>query len=235
MTDRSTVRRRLRRYLLWLVSAWLLLTVLPVLLFRVVPVPTSAFMLQYQFGGWGQQRPPLRHQWVPAQEISDQARLAVLAAEDQRFAEHHGFDVAAIRAALRHNERSQRTRGASTISQQLAKNLFLWPGRTWLRKGLEVYFTALIEITWSKQRILTVYLNCVEFGPGIYGVEAAAQAYFGRPAAALGPHQAALLAAVLPNPRRLSVAQPSAYVRSRAAWIQRQMRRLGPAALATLG
>ena len=153
--------------------------------------------------------------------------LAVIAAEDQNFAEHFGFDWKAIEKALEHNERSRRKRGASTLSQQTAKNLFLWSSRSWVRKGFEVWFTLLLEAGWSKRRILEVYLNIVEFGDGIYGVEAASQHYFRKPAQRLRPAEAALLAAVLPNPRRFKVSSPSPYVLGRQAWILGQMQQLG--------
>ena len=161
-------------------------------------------------------------------QISPWMGLAVIAAEDQKFPEHWGFDVASIEQALAHNERNEnRIRGASTISQQAAKNLFLWDGRSWVRKGLEAGLTLGIETVWSKKRILTVYLNIAEFGDGVFGVEAAAQRYFHKPASKLTRSEAALLAAVLPNPLRFKVSAPSGYVRSRQAWILRQMYQLG--------
>lgn len=220
---------RLARGVVALALAFLAVSVVPVLLFALAPVPSSAFMLRYQVASLldERERPALRYDWVGWGAISDAAKLAVIAAEDQRFPEHFGFDVAAIEKAIDYNHRGGRARGASTISQQTAKNLFLWPGRSWLRKGLEVGFTLLIETLWTKQRVLTVYLNVAEFGEGVYGVEAAAQAFFGKPAAALGPYEASLLAAVLPNPKRLHADRPSAYVASRAAWIRGQMRQLG--------
>jgi len=147
----------------------------------------------------------------------------VIASEDWKFFEHNGFDWPAIEKALRHNQRSARVRGASTISQQTAKNVFLWPSRSWVRKGLEAYFTVLIEVLWSKDRIMEVYLNVVEFGDGIYGVGAASNIYFHKLPAQLSSSEAALLAAVLPNPRRLLVAHPSPYVRFRQTMIQRRM------------
>jgi len=228
---------RLLRRLLWTaVVAVFVLPVTATLLFAVVPVPGSAFMLGYQFERLSSSKPlpPLRHDWVSWEAMADEAKLAVIAAEDQRFPEHHGFDVEAIQAALEHNREGGSTRGASTISQQTAKNLFLWSGRSWLRKGLEVYFTVLIETLWTKKRILTVYLNSAEFGTGIYGVEAAAQTFFHRPARQLTAQQAAQLAAVLPNPRRYSAERPSAYVWGRAAWIRVQMRQLGEQTVADL-
>jgi monofunctional biosynthetic peptidoglycan transglycosylase len=225
-------RRGWRRALRWLaisVAGFLAVSVAVVAVFRVLPVPGSAFMFRYQLAGLmdPEQRPALRHDWVGWKDIADPAKLAVIAAEDQRFPDHFGFDLAAIEKAIDHNRRGGRVRGASTISQQTAKNLFLWPGRSWLRKGLEVWFTLLIEALWSKERLLTVYLNLAEFGEGIYGVEAAAQTYFGKPAASLSAHEASLLAAVLPNPKGLRVDAPSGYVASRAAWIRGQMRQLG--------
>lgn len=221
----------------WIAAALLALavaSVLPVLWLAVFPAFTSSFMLQYAVGGWFDERPPLRHDWVAGDKISPHAKLAVIAAEDQKFPQHFGFDLEAIGKAIEHNARSRRTRGASTISQQTAKNLFLWPGRSWLRKALEVYYTLLIEAIWSKKRVLTVYLNVAEFGEGVYGVQAAAQHYFGKDASRLSRSEAALLAAVLPNPKRYRVDAPSGYVRARAAWIEMQMRRLGGAAVSGL-
>lgn len=222
-------RRYWRRVLIALVAFVALVTVVPVALLRVVPVWTSSFMIAYQLEGLvDSDLPALRHTWVPWDEIAPAAKLAVIAAEDQRFADHFGLDLNAINQALEQRRRSGRVRGASTISQQVAKNLFLWSGQNWVRKGLEVGYTLLIEFFWSKQRILEVYLNIAEFGEGVYGVEAAAQRYFGKSAARLTYHEAALLAAVLPSPKRFSVASPSPYVLGRAHWIQGQMHQLGP-------
>lgn len=212
-----------RRWLFWLAVSPLLFAafaVLQVLILRVVPPFTSAFMLASDAA-------EVRYDWVPWEDIAPSAKLAVVAAEDQKFPEHWGFDFAAIHRALDHNRHSRRVRGASTISQQTAKNLFLWSGRSWVRKGLEVGYTILIEALWPKRRVLEVYLNIAQFGPGIYGVEAAAQAYFGKPASRLTRQEAALLAAVLPNPVRLKVARPSPYVLGRARHIEAQMRALG--------
>lgn len=199
-------------------------------LFSVMPVPFSAVMVERQLGAWlsGDFGYVAHSDWVSMDEISPWMGLAVIAAEDQKFPDHWGFDVTAIEKALAHNERNEnRIRGASTLSQQTAKNLFLWDGRSWLRKGLEAGLTVGIETVWSKKRILTVYLNIAEFGDGIFGVEAAAQRYFHKPASQLTPGEAALLAAVLPNPIRYRADAPSGYVRSRQAWILRQMRQLG--------
>ena len=198
--------------------------------FSVLPVPFSAVMLERQVSAWfsGDFHYVAHSDWVGMDEISPWMGLAVIAAEDQKFPDHWGFDVPAIEKALAHNERNEnRIRGASTLSQQTAKNLFLWDGRSWLRKGLEVGSTVGIETVWSKKRILTVYLNIAEFGDGIFGVEAAAQRYFHKPASRLTPAEAALLAAVLPNPIRFRADAPSGYVHSRQAWILRQMRQLG--------
>lgn len=198
--------------------------------FSVLPVPFSAVMLERQVSAWfsGDFHYVAHSDWVGMGEISPWMGLAVIAAEDQKFPDHWGFDVPAIEKALAHNERNEnRIRGASTLSQQTAKNLFLWDGRSWLRKGLEVGLTVGIETVWSKKRILTVYLNIAEFGDGIFGVEAAAQRYFHKPASRLTPAEAALLAAVLPNPIRFRADAPSGYVHSRQAWILRQMRQLG--------
>ncbi|WP_390888512.1 monofunctional biosynthetic peptidoglycan transglycosylase [Leclercia adecarboxylata] len=199
-------------------------------LFSFVPVPFSAVMIERQLGSWlqGDFSYVAHSDWVSMDEISPWMGLAVIAAEDQKFPDHWGFDVGAIEKALAHNERNEsRIRGASTLSQQTAKNLFLWDGRSWMRKGFEAGLTLGIETVWSKKRILTVYLNIAEFGGGVFGVEAAAQRYFHKPASRLSASEAALLAAVLPNPIRFKASAPSGYVRSRQAWILRQMRQLG--------
>lgn len=167
------------------------------------------------------------YDWEPLERISPHAAMAAIAAEDQLFPFHAGFDFESIRKAVRHNAKSARKRGASTISQQVAKNLFLWPGRSWVRKGVEVWFTVLIEALWPKERILEVYLNIAEFGRGTYGVQAAAQKFFGKDAARLTRREAATLAAVLPNPKRLRADRPSAYVQRRRDAIMGQMRALG--------
>ena len=199
-----------------------------VLLLRFLPVPYSAFMAGRQVEAWGSSKPyTALHTWTPLEKIAPAMGAAVIAAEDQNFEDHFGFDWQAIEKAIAHNEHSRKKRGASTVSQQTAKNLFLWESRSWVRKGCEVYFTLLLETLWPKRRILEVYLNIVEFGDGVYGVEAASRRYFGRSAGALNPGQAALLAAVLPNPRRFRADAPSGYLRGRQEWILRQMRQLG--------
>lgn len=216
----------LKRGLITLVGVWLL----GIVAFAFLPVPFSAVMVERQLGAWlsGDFGYVAHSDWVSIDDISPQMALAVMAAEDQKFPEHWGFDVAAIEKALSHNERRPtRIRGASTLSQQTAKNLFLWDGRSWLRKGLEAGLTSGIELVWTKRRILTVYLNIVEFGDGVFGVEEASQRFFNKPAKRLTASEAALLAAVLPNPHRFKANAPSGYVVQRQQWILRQMRQLG--------
>lgn len=231
MARRRSLWARLFRGLLWGVAGWLLLTVGTVLLLRWVDPPTSAFMLRERTVAWwaGDEAFRFRHDWSDWEDISPQAKLAVIAAEDQKFANHWGFDFKSIEDALEDRRNGGSTRGASTLTQQVAKNLFLWPGQSWVRKGLEAWFTLLIESLWSKQRILEVYLNVAEFGKGIYGVGAASTAFYKKAPARLNAQDAALLAAVLPNPKRLRVNAPSRYVRGRQQWIVGQMRALGGA------
>lgn len=196
---------------------------------RWLPPPTSAFMLRAELLAVLEHRQgfALRHQWVGLEDIAPVAGLAVVAAEDQRFFAHHGLDFDAIALAYKRNQSGRRIRGGSTLTQQTAKNLFLYPAQSFLRKGLEAGLTALLEVLWPKTRILEVYLNIAQFGDGVYGVEAASRAFFGKPAQRLEPAEAALLAAVLPNPVRLRADRPSAYVLKRRDWILRQMRQLG--------
>jgi monofunctional biosynthetic peptidoglycan transglycosylase len=219
----ATFFRRVLRLFSWALALFLVLSVGSVLAFRWIDPPTSAFMLR--------DPNPVRYRWVDWANTSPHVKVAVIAAEDQNFPAHYGFDLKSINDALADRERGRRVRGASTISQQVAKNLFLWPGQTWLRKGLEAYFTVLIETLWPKQRILEVYLNIAEFGRGVFGVGAASDVYFHKPAARLSPYDAALLAAVLPSPKRMRVNAPSNYVRSRQQWILGQMRGLGGTSL----
>lgn len=196
---------------------------------RWLPVPTSAFMVSRQIERLrpGSEVPPIRYQWVGFDRISPAMALAVIAAEDQRFPEHWGFDFNAIERAVEYNSQSRKVRGASTISQQTAKNLFLWSGRSYLRKGLEAGLTLCLEALWPKERVLEVYLNIAEFGDGIYGVHAASARFFGTTPDRLTSREAALLAAVLPSPRRLHADRPSAYVLARARWIRSHMEKLG--------
>ena len=228
--NKITRKGLLRKPVLWLKRALILLLCLwvaGILLFSFLPVPFSAVMVERQVSAWltGDFGYVAHSDWVPMSEISSPMALAVMAAEDQKFPEHWGFDVDAIQSVL--DKDGGKMRGASTLSQQTAKNLFLWDGRSWVRKGLEAGLTVGIETVWTKRRILTVYLNIVEFGDGVFGVEAASQRYFGKPASRLTMSEAALLAAVLPNPLRFKASAPSGYVRSRQAWIMRQMRQLG--------
>jgi len=201
--------------------AWLLLSVGAVLALRFVPPPLTAMMLE-------QPRPlhEVRYDWRDRRQLAPTIARAVIASEDQRFLAHHGFDFDQLQIAIDEYRAGDELRGASTITQQVAKNLFLWSGRSFARKGLEAYFTVLLEVCWPKQRILEVYLNVVELGDGVFGVEAAARRFFGVSASALSAEQAALLAAVLPNPHKLLVDRPSSYVRSRQSWILGQMKLL---------
>jgi len=227
-------RRRLVRWILIGLAAAFLVTALPVVVMRWMDPWYSAFMLDAALDASRSGKTNYRtdYRWVDLEQISPHAAVAVIAAEDQFFPFHMGFDFNSIRDAVRSNEaqvkkKRPRVRGASTISQQLAKNLFLWSGRSYVRKGLEAYFTLLIEVTWPKERILEVYLNVAQFGDGIYGVEAAAQRFYHMPAARLGRYESATLAAVLPNPITFKVQAPSNYVVQRRDWILAQMRGLG--------
>ncbi len=219
---------RLRRTCLALGVVALVAPLLVVLALRWVPPPTTAFMVRSAQAradapGWA----AAGYRWTAWEDIAPYAALAVIASEDQRFPDHHGFDVDAIRAALEEARQGERLRGASTISQQTVKNLFLWPGRSMVRKGLEAWLTLLVELCWSKQRILEVYLNVAEFGDGLFGITAASERFFGKPPADLHPDEAARLAAVLPNPVWLRADRPSPYVRARESWIREQMDVLG--------
>ena len=217
------------RFLLRLALYFVLATALPLLALRWLPPPASSFMLIAQATAWmeGQGDFRLRYQWTGWEDIAPPVKLAVIAAEDQLFYEHPGFDFRAMERAWRRNQDGKRLHGGSTLTQQTAKNLFLYPGRSYFRKALEAYFTLLIEALWPKRRILEVYLNIAQFGEGVYGVGAAARAYFAKPASRLDAREAALLAATLPNPVSLKAARPSGYVKRRQQWILRQMRQLG--------
>lgn len=235
-----TVRPRVALLrLVWLsIAALLLLSIVLTASLRWLDPPTSAFMLGARMTALlaGERDFVIEQRWLALSAQSPWPGVAVIAAEDQKFVHHHGFDFEAIKSAVDAQQRGARLRGASTLSQQLAKNLYLWPGRSWLRKGLETWFTVLLEMALDKRRILEIYLNVVEFGPGVYGVEAASQRYFGHGAASLSAEQAAALAAVLPAPSNYSVTHPSPYIRARQRWILGQMRALGgSAALARLG
>jgi monofunctional glycosyltransferase len=228
--DRRGIWRRALRYTLFTALAAVLASVLLVLTLRFVDPWSSSVMIRERVHSWFDKdsRPFAQlQQWRDYEQISPQLALAVVASEDQTFPIHWGFDFRQIREAMDEAQSGGRSRGASTISQQVAKNLFLWQGRSWVRKGAEVWFTVLIEALWPKRRILEVYLNIAEMGPGIYGAEAAAQKFFGRPAARLTRAQAARIAAVLPNPKRWNAARPGPYVQRRQGEIERQMAALG--------
>jgi monofunctional biosynthetic peptidoglycan transglycosylase len=229
VADKSSWLGRVARFALALVLGCVILSVLWVVSLRWINPPYTAFMLESQITAWSMHDAGyvFHHRWVNLDQISPNLPLAVVASEDQKFPEHWGFDVEAIEKAYQLNQHSHKVRGASTISQQVAKNLFLWSGRSYFRKGLEAYFTLLIEACWPKRRILEVYLNSAEFGHGIYGAEAAAQQFFHRPASKLTRSDAATLAAVLPNPQRFHAAAPSAYIQQRREWILGQMQALG--------
>lgn len=216
----------LRKSLFFFVAS----SVLIVATLRFLPVPTTAFMLYRHYEDLIKDHTfkSIEYQWISAKNISSSARAAVIASEDQQFYNHFGFDLQSIRSSITaYLNGGRRLRGASTITQQVAKNIFLTPSKSFIRKGLEVWFTLLIEIMWSKQRILAVYLNIAEFGDHLFGIEAASQHYFGIPAKNLTRSQAAMLAATLPNPLRLRAARPSSYVIKRQNWILRQMQNLG--------
>lgn len=225
----TTRGRRWRRWLLALPLLFVLGTALQVLVLRFVDPPFSAFMAIRQAEAWAEGDFGFRiaHDWRDLDEMPPHVPLAMIAAEDQRFAEHYGFDLKAIEKARASNARGRKVRGGSTISQQTAKNLFLWSGRSYVRKAVEAWYTLLIETLWPKRRIVEVYVNIAEFGNGVYGAQAAARTYFRRDADRLTAAQAARLAAVLPSPRRYSVARPGPYVQRRTRAIERQMRHLG--------
>jgi monofunctional biosynthetic peptidoglycan transglycosylase len=214
-----------------IVTLLFLLVVSPpaaVIVYRFIDPPLTILMVERLIEGHG-----IDHRWTPISAIAPAMTRAAIAGEDARFCQHHGFDIGAIEKAIRHNEaRPTRMRGGSTISQQTAKNVFLWPDRSWVRKGMEAYFTVLIEAVWGKRRIMEVYLNTVELGPGVYGVEAASQRYFHRPARELTVEQAARLAAILPSPLKWKAADPGPYVRRRSGRIDiasGAVRRIGAA------
>lgn len=204
---------------------FIVISILSVLVFKWVPIPVTPLMLircvEQKMDG---KEMILKKTWVPKEEISNSLQLAVVCSEDQNFLKHNGFDFGAIEKAMKHNKKSKKKRGASTISQQTAKNVFLWPGRSWIRKGFEVYFTFLIETFWSKERIMEVYLNVIEMGDGIYGAEAASQTYFNKSAIKISKQQAATIAVVLPSPLKYNAKRPSAFLQARINWTMRQMR-----------
>ncbi len=217
--------KKIFRFILRTMLVLFLLSIVMTIVYRFVPVPVTPLMIQRYFE---MENGKIDKDWKSLEEISDNMPLAVVTAEDQKFEEHYGFDLEAIEKAVKYNEKhkGKKVKGASTISQQTAKNVFLWPGRSWVRKGLEVYFTFLIELFWSKERIMEVYLNVIEMGPGVYGTEAAAQHYFNKSAAKLTRSEAASIAAILPNPIRWSASKPTPYIIKKRNWILRHMKQI---------
>ena len=217
----------IRKWVLRLLIFFFASTLLAVVAYRYVPVYLTPLMIIRCFEQKQAGEPlTLHHRWVSLSEMSPSMPVAVMASEDQLFLQHHGFDFDAIGIAAKRNQEGGKQFGASTISQQTAKNVFLWPSRSWVRKGLEVYFTCLIELIWGKERIMEVYLNSIEMGPGIYGVGAVAEYHFDKLPRDLTRSNCALIAATLPNPRRFSSLHPSSYMYKRQRWIERQMRNL---------
>jgi monofunctional biosynthetic peptidoglycan transglycosylase len=224
----SRTRRWLRRILL-LGVVLIGVSIVQVAVLRFVDPPFSAFMASRTLSAWvhGDFGGTVAYDWRDLDRMAPSLALALVAAEDQNFPVHHGFDFKAIGKARASNARGRKVRGASTISQQVAKNLFLWSGRSWVRKGIEAWYTVLIESLWPKHRILEMYANVAEFGDGVYGAQAASRTFFGKDASRLTPAESARLAAVLPSPRRYNAARPGPYVQRRSRGIQRQMRHLG--------
>ncbi|MBK7964898.1 MAG: monofunctional biosynthetic peptidoglycan transglycosylase [Bacteroidetes bacterium] len=211
------------KILLRVLLGFVIISFVSTLIFRFVPIPVTPLMIIRYFE---MEDGKIDKDWKSLDEIGKNMPLAVVTAEDQKFAEHFGFDLEAIEKAMKYNEKhkGKKVKGASTISQQTAKNVFLWPGRSWIRKGLEVYFTFVIEICWSKERIIEVYLNVIEMGPGVYGAEAASQYYFNKSSSDLTKKEAATIAAILPNPIRWSASRPTPYIIKKRNWIVRHMK-----------
>ena len=220
--------KRLLLILKWVAIVFFSSTILTVLLYSFINPPVTPLMvervIEQKFDG---KEARMSKQWVNIGKISPNMVLAVVSSEDNKFTEHFGFDLEAIEKAQEHNKKSKRKWGASTISQQTAKNVFLWPSRTWIRKGMELYFTSLIEIIWSKKRIMEVYLNIIETGDGVYGVEAASQLYFKKSALRLNRNEAALIASILPNPRKRNPTSPTPYLYGRQSKILGIMNKIG--------
>ncbi|WP_417557944.1 monofunctional biosynthetic peptidoglycan transglycosylase [Mesoflavibacter zeaxanthinifaciens] len=219
--------KRVFRFLLKCCVWFVILTVLWVVIYRYIPIYYTPLMVIRSFEN-KEKSSTFKHNWVDIEDISIHLQKAVICSEDQKFVNHNGFDIEAIEKAYQNNKKSKRIKGASTISQQTAKNVFLWPNRSWLRKGLETYFTFLIEKLWSKERILEVYLNSIEMGNGVYGAEAASQRWFGTSAKRLNINQSAAIAAILPNPRRYKAQPATSYISARKQWIIKQMGFYGP-------
>ncbi|MDX1761065.1 MAG: monofunctional biosynthetic peptidoglycan transglycosylase [Christiangramia sp.] len=216
--------KRFFRFIFKVLLGLFLFSIFIVVVYKFVPVPFTPLMaIRYLENP----EESVEHDWVPIDDISRHLQLAVIASEDQNFQKHSGFDFEAIKEAMEDNRSGRKIRGASTISQQTAKNVFLWPSRTWFRKGTEAYFTFLIEMIWSKERILEVYLNSIEMGKGVYGAQAASQHWFKKDASKLGPYEAAAIAAVLPNPREYRANHASSFIQRRKNWIVQQMQNYG--------
>ena len=212
------------KFIFKLILGLFFLSIAMVFLYKWVPVPVTPLMLIRSVENFQEDKSMIwEHDWVPIDHISKNLQLAVICSEDQNFLNHNGFDVMAIEKAYQENKKGKRIKGASTISQQTAKNVFLWPQRSWLRKGFEVYFTFLIETIWTKERIMEVYLNSIEMGHGIYGAEAAANYWHKKPALKLSQYEAASIAAILPNPLKYKAKPASNYIEGRKNWIVRQM------------
>lgn len=220
--------KKIWRFIFRSIIWFFVISILSVTFFRWVPVPLTPLMLircvEQKMDG---KEMKLKKKWVPFKEISPNLQLAVVCSEDQNFINHRGFDFEAIDKAMTYNAKHKKQRGASTISQQTAKNVFLWPGHSWVRKGLEVYFVFLIETFWSKERIMEIYLNVIEMGDGVYGAQATAKNFFNKDAKNLSKSEASLIAAVLPNPIKFSVTNPSPYIRVRQAWVMHQIANWG--------
>lgn len=215
------VFRGILRIVIW----FIVISLIWVLAYKWLPVPYTPLMAIRSIE---ENSSATKHEWIPLEEISVNIQLAVICSEDQQFLNHNGFDYKAIKKAYEDNQKGKHLKGGSTISQQTAKNVFLWPGRSWFRKGLEAYFTFLIENLWSKERILEVYLNSIEMGNGVYGVEAASQYWFHKKAANLNRYEAASLAVILPNPRNYRATPRTPYLEKRKTWVLQQMNNFGP-------
>ncbi|MCB0381888.1 MAG: monofunctional biosynthetic peptidoglycan transglycosylase [Psychroserpens sp.] len=220
--------KRFFKFIFKILFWFIILSVLIVFVFKWVPVPVTPLMVIRNIEQTDTNKKGWEHHWIPIQDISSNLQLAVICSEDQNFLKHHGFDIKAIEKAYENNKKGKPLKGASTISQQTAKNVFLWPGRSWLRKGLETYFTFLIELIWTKERIMEVYLNSIEMGPGIYGAEAASQYWFKKPATKLSKYEAAAIASILPNPLKYKARPATSYIEGRKSWIMKQMNYFGP-------
>lgn len=211
--------KRFLKRVLQFVGILLVSPLILMILYRWIPPTTTAFMVRHAVV----YQEFYRYDWESSENISKWVGRAMVASEDQKFWDHYGFDIEAVQKALKDRERGRRVRGASTISQQVVKNLFLWPGQSWIRKGLEAGYTLWLELVLPKERILEIYINIAEFGYGVYGAEAAAQRYFDKPASKLTRSEAALMAVVLPNPKKMKLDRPGPYMRGRQAWVLRQM------------